>query len=348
MTIGIRNRKPAAFFSFFCVFLSFVGFAPVALAECNPSMFSTLAQGPISKLARVSLVCQTVAPQRTLLGYRSFVKAGTDFVVVVDPSSFGSEVLPAECLKCTPTEVDQILKQFYATKYAIALGKFTNSDLKESDKKPALIKNAGVDQAQKIVPGYFLTVDLCPSKSAGMDEQIFKSVENALVTKIILPPVPVGVSISGRWMLKHGDAMNWLLQQESDHRIHITWINHTLNHPFHLDKPLDHNFLLSQGVKLDREVLGLESLLLERGLIPSVFFRFPGLVASPALLEKLRSYMLIPLGTNAWMAKKEEPEPGSIILIHGNYNEELGVRDFLKWFSAHRDTAQFMELPELF
>jgi len=37
-------------------------------------------------------------------------------------------------------------------------------------------------------------------------------------------------------------------------------------------------------------------------------------------------YGLIPLGTNAWLAKGEKPENGSVILIHGNKNEPYGIK----------------------
>lgn len=319
---------------------------------CKKNLFTDLAIGAVTGLKQVSLDCQSTDTQRSLIGYRTFTKTGFDFVLAVDPNTLVSEVLPSSCLTCSPISWEDWVSRKPESKYVSAIKLATGVPTKKSkEAKPSplkLIKNAGVDQSQHKVSGYFLTVDLCPSKSPGLDEQIFKSVENALVTQVVLPPVPVGVSVSGRWLLKHGPAMDWLLKQDHEKRIHITWINHTLNHPFHLDKPLDHNFLLSQGVHLDREILGLESLLLERGLVPSVFFRFPGLIASEGLLQKLRAYMLIPLGTNAWMAKKEEPEPGSIILIHGNYNEELGVRDFLKWVSTHRDSSEFMEVSALF
>ena len=70
-------------------------------------------------------------------------------------------------------------------------------------------------------------------------------------------------------------------------------------------------------------------LLLENGLIPSPFFRFPGLVADGGLLEKLRQLSLIPIGSDAWLAKGENPANGSFILVHGNGNEPQGVRKLL-------------------
>ncbi len=71
--------------------------------------------------------------------------------------------------------------------------------------------------------------------------------------------------------------------------------------------------------------MATEKLLLQRGLIPSVFFRYPGLVANETLLLKLNKLSIIPLGSDAWLAKKEIPKAGSIILVHGNSNEHEGI-----------------------
>jgi hypothetical protein len=62
-----------------------------------------------------------------------------------------------------------------------------------------------------------------------------------------------------------------------------------------------------------------------KGLPPSVFFRFPGLVADEKLIKLLAKLSLIPLGADAWLAKGEEPRKGSIILVHGNGNEPPGI-----------------------
>jgi hypothetical protein len=48
------------------------------------------------------------------------------------------------------------------------------------------------------------------------------------------------------------------------------------------------------------------------------------------LLEKIEHYGLIPVGSDAWLAKGQKANNGSIVLIHGNGNEEIGVRDFIK------------------
>jgi hypothetical protein len=84
--------------------------------------------------------------------------------------------------------------------------------------------------------------------------------------------------------------------------------------------------MLHVNTDVAREILELEKTLLEKGITPSVFFRFPGLIADETLMKALRDvYFLIPLGADAWIAKHEEVREGSFILIHGNKNEPEGI-----------------------
>ena len=76
--------------------------------------------------------------------------------------------------------------------------------------------------------------------------------------------------------------------------------------------------------------------MIEHGLLPSVFFRFPGLVSDESVFERVISKGLIPTGSDAWLAKGQVPKAGSIVLIHGNGNEPAGVRAFLKLMRRER------------
>ena len=92
----------------------------------------------------------------------------------------------------------------------------------------------------------------------------------------------------------------------------------------------------SSGIERDGQRVTAEQLLLENGLIPSPFFRFPGLVADGTLLARLRELSLIPLGSNAWLAKGEQPEDGSVILVHGNGNEPRGIELLMPLLRSER------------
>lgn len=111
--------------------------------------------------------------------------------------------------------------------------------------------------------------------------------------------------------------------------IKITWINHTYNHHFNPKAALKNNFLLASGTDINFEILGTEMALLEKGLELSAFFRFPGLVSDRQLVERITNYGLIPIGSDAWLAKGQVAHNGSIVLIHGNGNEPIGIKDFI-------------------
>ena len=81
---------------------------------------------------------------------------------------------------------------------------------------------------------------------------------------------------------------------------------------------------------VDREIFETEKLIVAQGETPSVFFRFPGLVADAALLENVRSRHLVALGADFWLALGLRPRPGSIVLVHPNGNEPVGIRLFLR------------------
>jgi hypothetical protein len=143
-------------------------------------------------------------------------------------------------------------------------------------------------------------------------------------------PAPVALSITGIWMLQHPQDLEWLKQMQANHEIYITWINHSYNHRVSAKLPLKENFLLEPGTDINYEVLETEKAMLRNGLLPSVFFRFPGLVSDQQLVFKITDFGLIPIGSDAWLAKGQKPQAGSIVLIHGNGNEPVGVDDFIK------------------
>ena len=82
--------------------------------------------------------------------------------------------------------------------------------------------------------------------------------------------------------------------------------------------------------------LGNEIILLEHGTTPSVFFRFPGLISSKELIKKVCDFGLITVGADAWLAKEEKPEAGSVILVHANGNEEIGVKKLLDFIDKNK------------
>lgn len=192
------------------------------------------------------------------------------------------------------------------------------------------LQNAGLTRADSPQKGLFLTVDMCPSRKP-FEQEMFAAV--AALAQKTGAPVPLGVAMTGQWLSSHPREMEWLKGEISSGKLAVTWINHSYHHLYDPKGRLESNFLLTPGVDFEQEVLATEIALLENGLVPSVFFRFPGLVADGNLMKRLRQLFLIPVGSNAWLAKGELPADGSIILVHGNGNEPQGIKKLLPLLS---------------
>jgi len=108
----------------------------------------------------------------------------------------------------------------------------------------------------------------------------------------------------------------------------ITWINHSANHKLNEDKKGRLMFLTSSDTNIDSEILEVESELLHRSQMPSIFFRFPGLVYDKSLLENLKRMSLIAIDSDTWINKGQNIHDGSIVLLHGNGNEHIGIIKF--------------------
>lgn len=199
------------------------------------------------------------------------------------------------------------------------------------------VENQGIKHAKNNRLNPILSVDLCPST-----HEFEKDFFDKLANKGKTHPFPVAISISGLWLVKHKEEFNYLLNLQKQKKLDITWVNHTFSHIYYSDLPDAKNFLLTEMVNLDTEIMLTEQYLLEEDQIPSVFFRFPGLISNTQLLKKLKKYGLIPLGADAWLAKGEKISPGSIILVHGNGNEHQGIL-LLESLLNHFNWARLLE-----
>ena len=270
------------------------------------------------------------ASGRLLLAIRSFRSDGAAHLLVVDPVTFQSLDLPAATLKLSGAAAEPSLR---SSPFMRALERY--------DSPPYPLQNGGATRAEAKVDGMFLTVDLCPSRRP-FERELFQAL--AATGKGV--PVPVAVSISGVWLAKHPEEFSYLKRESAAGRLAITWMNHSFHHVYDPRAPLVRNFLLTPGTDFSSEVLELEKLLLARGVVPSPFFRFPGLVSDAATVARLRELSLIPIGSDAWLAKGESPGKGSFILVHGNGNEPKGVKLFLPMLKS--GDLHLLPLPEAF
>ncbi len=194
--------------------------------------------------------------------------------------------------------------------------------LTQSAVAPWPISNDGITHQHS---GMSITTDLCPSSKQGFERRLYKALIHHFKN-----PVPVTLFITKRWIDKHPTELKQFQAWQQKGKLAITWGNHTAYHHYHPGKPLEHNFVLSPEEHLTDDILTLEKSLIEHGITPSVFFRFPGLVSDKHAIETVTGLGLIPIGTDAWIAKGQRPKAGSIVLLHGNKNEPKGVDMFLK------------------
>lgn len=254
---------------------------------------------------------------------RRFDNEGRNYLLLVNPQTLETKINESSFYQIKPMTMEQAREFFKSTPYQKALSK--------AEKQSINIQDAGIESGIPKQTGISLTADLCPSHRP-LDKRIFTDIFTEF--KKVERPVPIALSITGIWMRQHPQDLAWLKQMQANREIYITWINHSFNHRVSLKAPLKENFLLEPGTDISYEVLETEQAMLRNGLLPSVFFRFPGLVSDQQLVYQITNFGLIPVGTDAWLAKGQQPQNGSIVLIHGNGNEPVGVNDFIKLLQA--------------
>ncbi len=307
-----------------------LGLASVAGAS-GTDRSVTSGGGGVTRLAavtgyRVSLArCRPLAGGTDLVGLRRFAIGGEERYLLVDPLSLSTSLAPASGLRAEGASWPDLRRTFEATAYMRAVARA------EGDASALL--DAGIVHALPKEQGVVLTVDLCPSHRP-LERALFEDLVEGFAG--IERPVPVGVAITGVWMREHPADLRWLLDRTRAGDLAITWINHSYHHAFVPGRPLAQDFLLMPGTDLEAEILGTEVAMIEHGMVPSVFFRFPGLVSDRSVFDEVLSRGLIPTGSDAWLAKGQRPGAGSIVLVHGNGNEPLGVRDFLELMRRER------------
>jgi len=256
---------------------------------------------------------------KTQLVLRKFKRDDVGSFLIVDPTELTTKIIPAAGLSPKELSWPDAIRYFNGSPYV--------KTINDAAQLSGSLQDAGIIHGFPKEQGITLTIDLCPSHKP-LDRIIF----TALITEFqrTEKPVPIAISISGRWMLTHSSDLKWLKGLVSSGDIVITWVNHSYNHRVSAKSPLKTNFLLEPGTDLNFEILGTEIAMVQQGLMPSVFFRFPGLVSDQQVVGQLLAYGIIPIGSDAWLAKGQAANSGSIVLIHGNGNEPVGVKDFIQ------------------
>lgn len=271
---------------------------------------------------------------------RRYVQNNKTVYLVINPYNLTVSLVPERKLTLKPDSLKGLLHAFPLCAYSRAWYK------SQANAKP--LQDAGISHAIPNKHGIILTIDLCPSKKP-LDRSIFLEILHQLSD--IEKPVPLAISISGHWLLKHQDDLDWLTKLDRRNKIDVTWINHSFNHYYNKTLPLYLNFMLMKSTNVYQEVLLNEKTMIEHQLVPSIFFRFPGLISGLNIFEKVMDFGLIPVGSDAWLAKGELADDGNIVLVHGNGNEPLGIKKFINLLhqnesSIHSDQWELLDLRE--
>ncbi len=236
------------------------------------------------------------------LAIREFVWNGSQSILAVNVDTLRTIVLPENKIKFKQIDIKD-------SRYFHLLQKSVSDKLHNGG-----IKNGNTEEV-------YLTVDLCPSSKK-------EPFELSTIEKFLNKGHKnIAFAISGRWFLKNKKFVEWI----KNSGLNVVWINHTFTHFYKKGLPLEQNFLLKEGTDLFYEITTVEKLLIENGITPSVFIRYPGLVADYRIRKIVaEKYGLIALGSDAWLALGQNIKEGSIILIHGNKNEPAGIKIFNK------------------
>ncbi|MDD4178703.1 MAG: polysaccharide deacetylase family protein [Candidatus Margulisbacteria bacterium] len=163
-----------------------------------------------------------------------------------------------------------------------------------------------------------ITTDLCPS-SKPYEAKLFKYLSSL--------KAPIAVCVSGRWLERHEKELEAIKKLDLD----ITWVNHSYSHP------VSDDFLNNPKVNFRYEVLHNVNVMRNHHLTVSKYFRFPGLRHKKQRLIELAKMGYVNLDADAWLGKGESIKNGSVILIHGNGNENKGVADkFINYLKANK------------
>jgi hypothetical protein len=266
-----------------------------------------------------TMVCTLAVKTSPLIAIRSFFLDNERSYLLVNPLNLRTSIQKASAVRASSTSWIELRRQYVPDPYIKAL---MNAETASSE-----LQDAGITHIYSPTHGIDLTADLCPSKR-GLDRNFFSDLVK-IIGKV-KKPIPIAIAITGVWMEAHPEDFCWLLDLDESEEIAITWINHSYHHRTGKDPNLSRDFLLQEGTDIDQEILRTEKALIERGVMPSVFFRFPGLVSSDSLVGKVVSFGLIPVGSDAWLAKNQVPTDGSIVLVHANGNEPIGIQRFFK------------------
>lgn len=250
---------------------------------------------------------------------------GSPAYVVAEDHSFELFLASAEALDGASREPDEAERADF--RYLAALVQTRNAVL--CHLHPVI-----ASRAPEATTRFAVTVDMCQSRR-DWEGDFFQWLVD--LGAQLGRPQPVGVAMTGLWAHRHADDFDQLVAWQREGALDITWVNHSFNHQLSLDESGRYWFLTASSVDLTQEVLDLEIMLLQQGVMFSPLFRFPGLTQDERTLAELNDLGLFALDADGWVAKGEPIEDGTVALLHGNGNEAVGIEMFRAWTSPRAE-----------
>lgn len=313
-----RIRQWLALESGFLFILLFLLYAPALQAKT------------VKDFKSYSAACSVLAGGAQEIALRKFKLDSQACYLTVNPANLSTHIRNLNQLQISEIPWDTLRVRYKDTPYMKILG--------EAEKNSAKMKNAGITHLPAAAPGIHLTVDLCPS---------LKPLDSALFTSVIREfgatqkPVPMALSVSGLWIRGHARELEWIKGLEKDGSLSLLWMDHSYTHGLEDTLvPPEESYMLKPGIDIRSEVLRTEMKLIEKDLVPSIFFRFPALISNAKIFRKVTALGLVPMGSDAWLARRQKPADGSIVLVHGNGNDPFGLERFSKLVETHRGDIQ--------
>ena len=268
------------------------------------------------KAYRVFFGLTTQQPRQVVL--RQWQENAQTRYLTLNPQTLKTSIVSLSASQVRLLTGASMMQQIAQTPYGRAF--------KSEQQRDANLQDAGIERTDTTERGFSLTIDLCPSTKP-LTRSVFEQLIQAFESEE--KPIPVTITITGLWMENHVQDLAYLKNLVNRGDLAITWVNHSFHHRYNPRLPLSANFLLEATTDLNDEVLLNEQAMLKNGLTPSIFFRFPGLVSDKSVFDRVLAFGLLPIGSDAWLAKNQQPKQGSLVLIHANGNEPLGITDFI-------------------
>ncbi|QHV94110.1 polysaccharide deacetylase family protein [Spirosoma endbachense] len=249
--------------------------------------------------------------------------------LTVNPQTLETAIVALPSSNVQPLPWAKLAPQFQKTPYLRAI--------RAEQQRDQNLQDAGLERADTTERGFSLTIDLCPSNKP-LTRSVFEQLIAAFEPEE--KPIPITITITGLWMARHAQDLAYLKGLVSRGDLAITWVNHSYYHHYDPRLPLSVNFLLEPNTNLTNEILLNEQAMIKNGLTPSPFFRFPGLVSDKFVFDRVLAFGLLPIGCDAWLAKNQQPKQGSLVLIHANGNEPVGIADFIRLIRQKADSIR--------